>query len=101
MTALAALTPANSRVSRTGYNENTLTDYKAYNFKASAGLYYKLSDNTTASITGNFGKTSTIYTGTDRYSLQNVTIGQYKAEVAGKNFYVQGLYHTGKCRQFL
>jgi len=89
LTALAALTPADSRVSRTGYFENTLTDYKAYNFKGSAGLFYKLSDNTTASITGNFGKTSTIYTGTDRYSLQNVTIGQYKAEVAGKNFYVR------------
>jgi outer membrane receptor protein involved in Fe transport len=89
LNALAALTPADSRVSRTGYFENTLTDYKAYNFKGSAGLFYKLSDNTTASITGNFGKTSTIYTGTDRYSLQNVTIGQYKAEVAGKNFYVR------------
>ena len=32
------LTPANSGVTRTGYNENTLTDYKAYNFKASAGI---------------------------------------------------------------
>jgi outer membrane receptor protein involved in Fe transport len=86
---LAAATPANSGVSRTGYNENTLTDYKAYNFKATAGLYYKLTDNTTASLTGNFGTTNTIYTGTDRYNLQNVQIGQYKAEVAGKNFYAR------------
>ena len=86
---ISGATPTNSGVSRTGYNENTLTDYKAYNFKASAGLYYKLSDNTTASITGNYGKTSTIYTGTDRYSLDNVTIGQYKAEVTGKNFYIR------------
>jgi outer membrane receptor protein involved in Fe transport len=93
LTALGNATPANSGVSRTGYNENTLTDYKAYNFKASAGLYYKLSDNTTASLTGNFGETNTIYTGTDRYNLQNVRIGQYKAEVAGKNFYVR-LYTT-------
>lgn len=86
---IAAATPKNSGVSRTGYNENTLTDYKAYNFKASAGLYYKLTDNTTASISGNYGRTNTIYTGTDRYSLNNVTIGQYKAEVAGKNFYIR------------
>jgi outer membrane receptor protein involved in Fe transport len=92
-TAIATATPVNSGVSRTGYNENTLTDYKAYNFKASAGLYYKLSDNITASLTGNFGETNTIYTGTDRYNLQNVRIGQYKAEVAGKNFYVR-LYTT-------
>jgi outer membrane receptor protein involved in Fe transport len=89
LTAAAQNTPANSGVSRTGYNENTLTDYKAYNFKASAGFYYKLTDNTTVSLTGTFGKTNTIYTGTDRYNLQAVTIGQYKAEVAGKNFYVR------------
>jgi outer membrane receptor protein involved in Fe transport len=84
-----SLTPPNSGVTRTGYAENTLTNYKAYNFKASGGLYYKISDNTTASLTGNFGETNTVYTGTDRYNLQNVTIGQYKAEVTGKNFYVR------------
>jgi outer membrane receptor protein involved in Fe transport len=87
--AAAGATPPNSNVTRTGYNENTLTDYKAYNFKASAGFYYKLTDNTTASLTGNFGITNTIYTGTDRYNLQDVQIGQYKAEVTGKNFYVR------------
>src|SRR5450432_3455966 len=86
---IAGATPKNSGVTRTGYAENTLTNYNAYNFKTSAGLYYKLTDNTTASLSGNFGNTSTIYTGTDRYSLNNVTIGQYKAEVAGKNFYVR------------
>jgi hypothetical protein len=89
LTGLALATPAKSGVSRTGYNENTLTDYKAYNFKASAGFFYKISDNTTASLSGNFGTTNTIYTGTDRYNLQEVQIGQYKAEVTGKNFYVR------------
>jgi outer membrane receptor protein involved in Fe transport len=84
-----SVTPKNSGVTRTGYAENTLTNYKAYNFKASGGLYYKISDNTTASLTGNYGVTNTVYTGTDRYNLQNVTIGQYKAEVTGKNFYVR------------
>lgn len=86
---LASLTPVNSGVTRTGYAENTLTNYKAYNFKASGGLYYKISDNTTASLTGNYGVTNTVYTGTDRYNLQNVSIGQYKAEVTGKNFYAR------------
>jgi outer membrane receptor protein involved in Fe transport len=86
---LASLTPANSGVTRTGYNENSLTDYKAYNFKTSAGLFYKITDNITASVTGNFGSASTVYQGTDRYSLKNVRIGQYKAEVTGKNFYAR------------
>jgi len=85
----AANSPQDAMITRTGYNENVLTDYKAYNFKGSAGVYYKISDNTTISLTGNFGKTNTIYTGTDRYRLQNVQIGQYKAEVTGKNFYVR------------
>jgi outer membrane receptor protein involved in Fe transport len=86
---IALVSPKNAGVTRTGYAENTLTNYKAYNFKASGGFYYKISDNTTASLTGNYGTTNTVYTGTDRYNLQNVIIGQYKAEVAGKNFYVR------------
>ena len=86
---IAGATPKNSGVTRTGYEEQSLTNYKAYNFKASAGVFYKLTENTTASITGNFGSTNTIYTGTDRYSLNKVTIGQYKAEVTGKHFYVR------------
>ena len=86
---LASLTPANSNVSRTGYAESALTNYEAYNLKVSGGLYYKLTPNTTASLTGNFGQASTVYQGTDRYSLKDVKIGQYKAEVSGKHFYVR------------
>ncbi len=86
---VAALTPASSNVSRTGYSENALTNYQAYNFKVAGGLYYKLTPNTTASLTGNFGQASTVYQGTDRYSLKDVKIGQYKAEVSGKHFYVR------------
>jgi outer membrane receptor protein involved in Fe transport len=86
---LASLTPANSNVSRTGYAESALTSYEAYNLKISGGLYYKLTPNTTASLTGNFGQASTVYQGTDRYSLKDVKIGQYKAEVSGKHFYVR------------
>ena len=86
---LAQATPANSGVTRTGYAENTLTNYNAYNFKTSAGVFYKLTNSTTASLTGNFGQASTIYQGTDRYSLQDVKIGQYKAEVSNKHFYIR------------
>ena len=85
----AALTPSSSNVTRTGYAESALTNYDAYNLKVSGGLFYKLSPNTTASITGNFGSASTVYQGTDRYSLKDVKIGQYKAEVSGQHFYVR------------
>ncbi len=89
LNGIASLTPTNSGVTRTGYQETALTNYRAYNLKASAGFFYKLTDNTTASLSGNFGSANTIYTGTDRYNLQNVRIGQYKAEVTGKRFYVR------------
>jgi len=86
---IAALTPANSNVTRTGYAESSLTDYNAYNLKLSGGLFYRLTPGTTASLTANWGSASTLYQGTDRYSLKDVKIGQYKAEVSGKHFYVR------------
>jgi outer membrane receptor protein involved in Fe transport len=86
---IAAVTPAKSNVTRTGYAESSLTDYNAYNLKLSGGLFYKLSPGTTASLTANWGSASTLYQGTDRYSLKDVKIGQYKAEVKGQHFYVR------------
>ena len=86
---VAALTPNSSNVTRTGYAESALTDYNAYNAKFSGGLFYKLTPGTTISLTGNYGVASTVYQGTDRYSLKNVKIGQYKAEISGKHFYVR------------
>jgi outer membrane receptor protein involved in Fe transport len=87
--AIASLTPSASNVTRTGYSESALTNYDAYNTKISGGLFYKLTPGTTISLTGNFGQASTVYTGTDRYSLRDVKIGQYKAEISGKHFYVR------------
>jgi outer membrane receptor protein involved in Fe transport len=86
---LASATPANSYVTRTGYAENTLTDYKAYNFKVYGGLYFKVAPAATLSLIGNFGQASTIYQGTDRYSLKDVKIGQYKLELTGQHYYVR------------
>ncbi len=86
---LAAATPANSNVTRTGYNESALTSYRADNFKVYGGLYYKVAPTTTLSLIGNFGEATTIYQGTDRYSLKDVTIGQYKLELTGQHFYIR------------
>jgi outer membrane receptor protein involved in Fe transport len=86
---LAAATPANSNVTRTGYAENTLTSYRADNFKIYGGLYYKVAPTATLSLIGNYGVASTIYQGTDRYALRDVTIGQYKLELTGQHYYVR------------
>ncbi len=76
-------------VSRTGYDEKDMADYNAYDFKISGGLYYNLSPNTEASLTGNWGEGTTVYTGADRYSLKNFSIGQYKLEVKNPNWFLR------------
>jgi outer membrane receptor protein involved in Fe transport len=76
-------------VSRTGYDEADLVNYDAYNVKVSGGLYYKLDSNTEASLTGNWGLGSSVYTGADRYSLKNFIMGQYRLEVRSNNWFVR------------
>ncbi len=76
-------------VSRTGYDEEDMVNYNTYNVKVSGGLYYKLNNNTEASITGNWGIGSTVYTGADRYSLKNFTMGQYRLEVKSDDWFVR------------
>jgi outer membrane receptor protein involved in Fe transport len=76
-------------VSRTGYNESDLVDYNTYNFKGTGGLYYKLTNNVEASLVGYWGMGTTVYTGADRYALKNLKMGQYKAEIKGKNWFLR------------
>lgn len=79
-----------SFVSRTGYNEKDLVDYNAYNVRLTGGLNYKITNNVEASILANYGLGTTVYTGADRYSLKNLKMGQYKAEVKGSNWFLRG-----------
>jgi outer membrane receptor protein involved in Fe transport len=81
---------ADSIVSRTGYNEKDLVDYNTYNLKLDGVLAYKITNSTVASLTAYYGVANTVYTGSDRYDLKSVKIGQYKAEVKGRHFYVRG-----------
>ena len=76
-------------VSRTGYAEKDLVNYDAYSLKTSAGLYYKITNNIEASLVGYWGRGTSVYTGADRYSLLNFQIGQYKAELRGKNWFLR------------
>lgn len=74
-------------VSRTGYYEKDMVNYDAFNVKISGGLYYKISSDIEASLTGNWGQGTTVYTGADRYSLKNFSIGQYKLELNSTNWF--------------
>jgi len=76
-------------VSRTGYDERDLVDYNAYAVKLNAGAYYKITNDIEASLLLYWGAGTTVYTGADRYALKNFKLGQYKAEVKGKSWFLR------------
>ena len=76
-------------VSRTGYNEQNILDSNTVNFKLTGGLYYKLSDKIEASFLANFGTGNSVYTGSDRYSLKDLKMSQFKLELKSKNWFVR------------
>src|SRR5690606_32263609 len=77
-------------VSRTGYAEGSLVDYNARSFKTSNSVHYKLSNTVEAIAQVNWGAGTSVYTGSDRYSLRNFSIGQYKLELKGQDFMLRG-----------
>lgn len=77
-------------VSRTGYTEDKVVNYSTYNFKGNIGLFYKITPATEVSLSTYFGMGTTVYTGSDRYSLRNYKIAQHKLEFKGKNWFVRG-----------
>lgn len=76
-------------VSRTGYNEVDIIDPKTINFKISGSLNYMVGPNTEAILAGNWGTGNTVYTGSDRYSLKNMKMGQYKLEFNNPKWFVR------------
>lgn len=84
-----ALLPSQD-VSRTGYEERSLVDYDTESLKASGSLHYKITSTIQAIAQLNWGMGTSVYTGSDRYSLRNFRIGQYKLEVKGEDFFVRG-----------
>ena len=77
-------------VSRTGYKESDLVDYNTQSLKASGAMYYKFTPTIEAIAQASWGTGTAVYTGSDRYSLRNFSIGQYKLELKGQDFFVRG-----------
>ncbi len=73
-------------VSRTGYTEREMVNPNTINLKVSGSLQYKVSPNTELVLAGYYGTGNTIYTGSDRYSIKDFTMGQYKIELNNKNW---------------
>ncbi len=88
-TILAPYLNSSTYVSRTGYKESDVIDPTTRNIKGSGGLYYMISPNTELSFLANLGYGNSVYTGSDRYSLKNFMISQYKLEARSKNWFLR------------
>ena len=79
----------NHIVAAPAYQEKDIVDYGAENVKASAGLYYRLNDDLELSYLFNYGFGTSVYTGAQRYSLQNFAIQQHRFQLRGDNFFLR------------
>jgi outer membrane receptor protein involved in Fe transport len=82
--------PASMPVSRTGYQENEVLDPTTLNYKLTGALEYKLTPGLDLVLAGHWGTGTTVYTGSDRYSLKDLKVAQYKVELNHKNFFLRG-----------
>jgi outer membrane receptor protein involved in Fe transport len=86
---IRTLTGSPNFVSRTGYTEKEVTNPNTVNFKMGASFNYKITNSIEAILSGFWGTGNTVYTGSDRYSLLDLKMGQYKLELKHKNWYVR------------
>ena len=78
-------------VSRTGYNEQDLTDFNAESIKADWTLAYRpFANDFEISYNGRVGLGSTVFQATNRNFLNDFFFQQHKIEVKNKNFFVRG-----------
>jgi outer membrane receptor protein involved in Fe transport len=82
--------PSQIPVSRTGYTENEVVNPNSLNFKLSGALHYKFGKNLEAILAGHWGTGNTVYTGSQRYSLKDLKVGQYKLELRSDKWFVRG-----------
>jgi outer membrane receptor protein involved in Fe transport len=71
-------------VSRTGYTEKEVTNPNTVNFKLGGSLHYKVTPYTEAIFAAYWGTGNTVYTGSERYSLKDFKMGQYKLELINR-----------------
>lgn len=81
--------PTSIPVSRTGYLEKDIVNPNTVNMKLSGGVSYKLTDKLSLNAEGFWGTGNTVYTGSDRYSLLNLKVGQYKIELVSNNWFLR------------
>ncbi len=96
--ALAGLpsgTVGSALVTRTGYEERDLANYKAESVKTDFSLHYRpFADDLEIIYNGRVGRGNTIYQGANRYSIKNFIMQQHKVEIRNDNFFLRGYITT-------
>lgn len=77
-------------VSRTGFREGQVVDPNTINFKVTGSINYKITKSVELIAAAYWGTGNTVYTGSDRYSLKDLKMGQYKIDLVGKNWLLRG-----------
>jgi len=75
----------NKELTRTGFKEKDLVDYNAENVKIGASFHHNFNDNLKSIFQLNYAKGSSVYSAQNRFSLNNFSIYNYKAEIQTKN----------------
>ncbi|MFN4080496.1 MAG: TonB-dependent receptor domain-containing protein, partial [Saprospiraceae bacterium] len=86
---------------RPGYREIDLVDYNTRNYKANAGLFWRLNpekeyDSPTLALVSSFGSGTTVYQGDNRFSLRNILFFQNRLELSKKDKYFIRAYATNE-----
>lgn len=76
-------------VSITPFMEEDVVDYNAKNLKLNGGLFWRLNDKVELSYLYNGGFGTSVYTGAQRYSLKNFSIGQHRVQLRADNFFLR------------
>ncbi|MEJ1242270.1 carboxypeptidase-like regulatory domain-containing protein [Chryseolinea sp. T2] len=78
-----------NKVARTGYPEYGYLNNNIELIKANAELRYKISPKVQAIVSGTYGTGSLVYTNDTRYQLNDFKVGQVRAELASKNWFLR------------
>lgn len=74
------------KISRTGYKETDLFEYKPYSLKTDIGFYYKPSKTTELSWTSRISAGSSSFQIANRAQIKGFFLQQHKIEFKGKNY---------------
>jgi iron complex outermembrane recepter protein len=73
----------------TPWEEQNMVDYDAWNAKANVGLGYRINEKMELSYQFNGGWGTSVYTGAQRYSLNNFNIQQHRLQLKGDNYFIR------------